>query len=55
MTFMRDALSAADYTTVNLESTITSSPTTPHPYKSYVFYSYPETLAALRGEPRGSG
>ncbi len=46
-TYMRDALSAADYTQVNLESTVTANPATPHPYKSYVFFSYPETIQAL--------
>ncbi|MGK4002587.1 CapA family protein [Sorangium sp. So ce1036] len=45
--FLRDVLSAADYTQVNLESPVTANPETPHPYKSYTFFSYPETVRAL--------
>jgi poly-gamma-glutamate capsule biosynthesis protein CapA/YwtB (metallophosphatase superfamily) len=45
--FMKDVLSSADYTQVNLESPVTANPATPHPYKSYVFFSYPETVGAL--------
>lgn len=45
--YVRDAISAADYAVVNLETPITASPTTPHPYKSYAFYSHPDTLAGL--------
>jgi len=45
--FLADALAASDFTQVNLESTVTDDPATPHPYKSFVFYSHPETLAAL--------
>jgi poly-gamma-glutamate capsule biosynthesis protein CapA/YwtB (metallophosphatase superfamily) len=47
VTYVRDALSAADYSVANLECTVTSDPATPHPYKSYTFYSHPETLAGL--------
>ncbi|MDI1475524.1 CapA family protein [Polyangium sp. y55x31] len=46
-TYVRDALSSADYTVVNLESPVTSNTDTPHPYKDYTFFSYPETLAGL--------
>jgi hypothetical protein len=45
--YMRDVLSAADYTIVNLESPVTNDASTPHPYKDYTFYSHPDTLAAL--------
>jgi poly-gamma-glutamate capsule biosynthesis protein CapA/YwtB (metallophosphatase superfamily) len=46
-TFMRDVLSSADYTQVNLECPVTDDPSTPHMYKSYTFFSYPETVTAL--------
>jgi hypothetical protein len=45
--YMRDVLSAADYAVVNLESPVTATALTPHPYKNYTFYSHPDTLAAL--------
>jgi poly-gamma-glutamate capsule biosynthesis protein CapA/YwtB (metallophosphatase superfamily) len=45
--FVRDMVSSADYSVVNLESTTTNNPATPHPYKTFVFFSYPETLAGL--------
>src|SRR6185503_4850580 len=45
--FMRDVLSSTDYAQVNLESPVTANPATPHPYKSFVFFSYPETIGAL--------
>lgn len=45
--YMRDVLSASDYTVVNLESPVTASALTPHPYKDYTFYSHPDTLSAL--------
>lgn len=45
--YVRDTLAAADYATANLECTVTANPDTPHPYKSYTFYSHPETLAGL--------
>lgn len=45
--FMRDVLSAADYTQINLECPVTANPLTPHPYKEFTFFSYPETLQAL--------
>jgi len=32
---------------VNLESPVTSDDSTPHPYKNFTFFSYPETLAGL--------
>jgi len=47
VTFVRDAISSADYAIANLECTVTANPATPHPYKSYTFYSHPETLAGL--------
>jgi hypothetical protein len=46
-TFMRDLLSSADYAQVNLECPVTAHPLTPHPYKSFTFFSYPETIGAL--------
>lgn len=45
--FVRDALSAADYTLANLECVVTNRPNTPHPYKPFVFHSHPDTLAGL--------
>lgn len=45
--YLRDVLSSADYTQVNLESPVTANPGTAHPYKSYTFFSYPETVRAL--------
>jgi hypothetical protein len=45
---MAHTLSSADYTQVNLESVVTASPMTPHPYKSFTFFSYPETIWALK-------
>jgi hypothetical protein len=47
LSFVRGVVSSADYSIVNLESPVTSDPSTPHPYKDYTFYSYPETLSAL--------
>lgn len=47
MSYVRDIVSSADYSVVNLESPVTTDTSTPHPYKDYTFYSYPETLAAL--------
>lgn len=47
LAFLRDVLSSADYTQVNLESVVTTSASTPHPYKSYTFFSYPATIRAL--------
>ncbi|UQA57918.1 CapA family protein [Polyangium aurulentum] len=45
--YMRDVLSAGDYTMVNLESPVTSATLTAHPYKSFTFFSHPDTLSAL--------
>lgn len=45
--YVRDAVSSADHSMVNLESPVTSNADTPHPYKDYTFFSYPETLAGL--------
>jgi poly-gamma-glutamate capsule biosynthesis protein CapA/YwtB (metallophosphatase superfamily) len=47
LAFLADTLAAADYTVVNLESTVTDDPATPHPTKSFVFHSHPETIFAL--------
>jgi hypothetical protein len=47
--FMRDVLSSADYTQVNLESQVTANPVTKHIYKAFTFFSYPEALSALPG------
>ncbi|AGP39834.1 hypothetical protein SCE1572_38285 [Sorangium cellulosum So0157-2] len=47
LSFLRDVLSSADYTQVNLESPVTANPATPHPYKSFTFFSYPEAARAL--------
>ncbi len=47
LSFLRDVLSSADYTQVNLESPATANAATPHPYKSFTFFSYPETVRAL--------
>lgn len=47
--FMVHSLASADYTQVNLESVVTADPATPHPYKNFTFFSYPETLSALEG------
>jgi Bacterial capsule synthesis protein PGA_cap/Carboxypeptidase regulatory-like domain len=46
--FVRDVLEASDHTQVNLECPITDDPATPHPTKTYTFFSYPETLTGLR-------
>ncbi len=45
--FVRDTIATADYAIANLECAVTSDPATPHPTKSYTFYSHPETLAGL--------
>jgi len=47
VTYMRNVISAADYSISNLESPVTATPLTPHPYKDYTFWSYPETLAGI--------
>ncbi|NOT11351.1 MAG: carbohydrate-binding protein [Methylococcaceae bacterium] len=47
--YLRDSLSAADYTIVNLESTMASQPIPSNCSKSITFFSYPETLAGLKG------
>jgi hypothetical protein len=46
--FVRDVLETSDHTQVNLECPITDNPATPHPYKTFTFFSYPETLTGLR-------
>ena len=46
--FVRDVLEASDHTQVNLECPITDDPATPHPFKTFTFFSYPETLTGLR-------
>lgn len=45
--YVRDAIGSADYAVANLECAVTAAPDTPHPYKSYTFYSHPDTLAGL--------
>ncbi|MBA3548188.1 MAG: CapA family protein [Nannocystis sp.] len=45
--FVRDTIATADYSIANLECAVTSDPATPHPTKSYTFFSHPETLAGL--------
>ncbi len=47
--YLRDSLSAADYTIVNLESTVASQPTPSNCGKSITFFSYPDTLPGLKG------
>lgn len=47
VSYVRDAISAADYAVANLECTVTADPDTPHPYKSYTFYSHPDTLDGI--------
>lgn len=47
MRYLADALGAADYSLVNLETPVTAFPEVPHPYKTYTFSSHPETLAGL--------
>lgn len=45
--YVRDALASADYSLANLECTVAADPGPEHPYKSYTFYSHPDTLAGL--------
>ncbi|MFY0540479.1 CapA family protein [Nannocystis pusilla] len=45
--YVADALASADYSVANLECTVSAEPGPEHPYKSYTFYSHPETLAGL--------
>jgi poly-gamma-glutamate capsule biosynthesis protein CapA/YwtB (metallophosphatase superfamily) len=45
--FLRDVLSSADYTQLNLECSVTDDASTPHNNKTYMFFSYPETVTAL--------
>lgn len=45
--FVRDVLEQSDHTQVNLECPVTDDPATPHPYKTYTFFSYPEALTGL--------
>lgn len=47
MRYLADALGAADYSLVNLETPVTAYPEVPHPYKSFTFSTHPETLAGL--------
>ena len=44
MRFLGDVMSTGDYTFVNLETTVTAYPEEPHPYKSFVYSSHPDTL-----------
>lgn len=45
--YVREAIAAADYAVANLECAVTADPATPHPTKSYTFFSHPDTLAGL--------
>lgn len=45
--FVEPILHADDLTSINLETPVTTNLATPHPAKSYVFYAYPESAAAL--------
>jgi poly-gamma-glutamate capsule biosynthesis protein CapA/YwtB (metallophosphatase superfamily) len=38
---------AADFSVVNLESPVTAQPTTPHPEKSFVFFTLPDSIKGL--------
>lgn len=39
---------AADLSVVNLETPVTAQPTTPHPEKSFVFFTLPESIGGLQ-------
>lgn len=45
--FVDPLLVADDLTSINLETPVTANPATPHPEKSFVFYAYPQSAAAL--------
>jgi len=45
--FVQLLLSAADYTQVNLETPVAEEAVSEHPYKSFTFFTHPETLSAL--------
>lgn len=45
--FVEPLLAADDLTSINLETPVTTNLATPHPEKSFVFYAYPESAAAL--------
>lgn len=45
--FVEPLLAVDDLTSINLETPVTTSLATPHPEKSYVFYAYPASAAAL--------
>ncbi|MCY1054810.1 CapA family protein [Nannocystis sp. SCPEA4] len=47
VSYVADALSSADYAVANLECAVSADPGPEHPYKSYTFYSHPDTLAGL--------
>lgn len=44
---VRDVLASADFSVANLECVASADPGPAHPYKSYTFYSHPETLVGL--------
>ncbi|HZH78110.1 MAG TPA: CapA family protein, partial [Archangium sp.] len=46
--FVRPLFQGADLTAINLESPVTAAPATPHPSKSYTFFTLPGSLEALR-------
>lgn len=45
--WVRPFLESADFAAVNLECPVTDEPATPHPYKSYVFFTLPKSLEAI--------
>jgi poly-gamma-glutamate capsule biosynthesis protein CapA/YwtB (metallophosphatase superfamily) len=47
--FIKPIFQAVDWSSVNLETPVTSHPATPHPTKDYAFFSLPESLPALLG------
>ncbi len=46
--FVSELFKSADFSSVNLESPITSTPQTVHPTKEFSFFSLPESLQALK-------
>jgi|GEM_PF-2107630 hypothetical protein len=45
--YIRPILLVDDFTNVNLESPFITDTSTEHPYKTYTFFSYPETIGAI--------
>jgi poly-gamma-glutamate capsule biosynthesis protein CapA/YwtB (metallophosphatase superfamily) len=46
--YVKDFFQATDFTSVNLETPITATPTTVHPTKEFSFFSLPETLDGIK-------